>query len=178
MRSSRLPNKAVTIKETDRLILREIDSATDAEFIFELLNTPKFLKFIGDRGVRSIPDAAEFIDTKYRQSYLENGFGLYTMERKSDRTAIGMCGLVKRESLAGPDIGFALLPDFEGKGYGFEAAAATMDHARALGLSELFAITTPDNVGSVALLGKLGFTEAGMMTSANADELRLFRRDL
>ena len=166
------------ILETERLVLREIDSAIDAEFIFELLNSPKFLKYIGDRGVRSIADSAEFIETKYRQGYVDHGFGLYAVERKSDNVPVGVCGLVMRDSLPGPDIGFAFLPEYERMGYGYESGAAIVDHARNVhGFSELFAITTVDNEASGLLLEKLGFTPAGMVDEGT-ESLRLFRKDL
>ena len=167
-----------TIVETDRLVLREIDSAIDAEFIFELLNSPKFLKYIGDRGVRSVADSVYFIEKKYRQGYIDHGFGLYAVERKSDLAPVGVCGLVMRDSLPGPDIGFAFLPEYERMGYGYESAAAIVDRARNVhGFSELFAITTIDNEASSRLLDKLGFIPAGMVDEGT-ESLRLFRKDL
>ncbi|CAN5169524.1 hypothetical protein BH20ACI2_BH20ACI2_02680 [soil metagenome] len=120
----------MNILETDRLILREIDSAVDAEFIFELLNSPKFLKFIGDRGVRSTGESSVFIDERYRQSYREHGYGLYTVQRRDDGIAVGMCGFVRRESLSGPDLGFAFLPEFERMGFGRESASAVLKYGR------------------------------------------------
>ena len=136
-----------------------MDSDVDAEFVFRLLNTPKFIKYIGDRGVRSADEAAEFIENRYRQSYRDNGFGLYTVELKPDGTQIGICGFVKRDYLEYPDIGFAFLPEFEGNGYGTEAAAATLKFGREkLGLTRILAITSQDNDASVRLLEKLGFT--------------------
>ena len=146
------------ILETKRLILRELDSAKDAEFIFELLNTPKFLKYIGDRGVRSVEEAAAFIQDRYRQSYREHGFGLYAVERKGDKIAVGLCGFVKRGTLPNADIGFAFLPEFEGTGYGFESASAVMLYGReTLGFTTVLAITSLDNAVSGRLLEKLGF---------------------
>ena len=169
----------VTILETERLVLREIDSATDAEFIFALLNSPKFIKYIGDRGVRSAGEASEFIEAKYRQGYIDYGFGLYTVERRSDKTAVGICGLVRRDSLPGPDVGFAFLPEYERMGYGYESAAAIVDHARKVhGIQELFAIATLDNIASRLLLEKLGFVDGGTMLTDEGETLRVFRKDL
>ncbi len=164
------------IAETERLILRELDSATDAEFIFALLSTPKFLQYIGDRGVRNVTDAAEFIENRYRQSYRDHGFGLYAVELKDHaRTQIGLCGFVKRDHLEFPDIGFALLPEFEGKGYGFESAEATMTSGRErLGFTNVLAITSLDNDASAGLLEKLGFTFTGLIDSPENEKLRLF----
>jgi len=146
------------ILETERMIVRELNSASDAEFICALLNTPKFIQYIGDRGVRSNEDAAAFIDDRYRQSYRDHGYGLYAVEVK-DGTQIGMCGFVRRETLPGPDIGFAFLPDYERQGFGYESAAAMMNFGRnELGFTTIYAITSPDNDASGLLLEKLGFT--------------------
>ena len=167
------------IVETERLNLREMDSAIDAEFIFELLNTPKFLKYIGDRGVRSIEQAREFIEDRYRQSYREHGFGLYTVELKRNNTAVGVCGFVKREHFEFPDVGFALLPDFEGKGYGYESANATLQYGRdKLDFKKVLAITTPDNDVSGRLLGKLGFKFDRIFTSSEGEDLKLYEKQL
>lgn len=162
------------ILETKRLILREIDSATDAEFICKLLNTPKFIQYIGDRGVRNVEQAAAFIENRYRQSYRDNGFGLYAVERKIDNVPIGLCGFVKRDTLPGPDIGFAFLPEFESYGYGFESADAMMKYGRdTLGFRQVLAITSLDNDISSRLLEKLGFKFERLIE--NGDEtLRLF----
>ena len=147
------------ILETERLIVREISSASDVELICTLLNTPKFLQYIGDRGVRTVEEASDFIENRYRKSYRDHGYGLYTVESKADGTAVGLCGFVRRDTLPGPDIGFAFLPEFEGKGYGHESAAAMMNYGRSvLGFTRIFAITSTDNDASGRLLEKLGFT--------------------
>lgn len=164
----------MNILETDRLILREIDSAGDAEFIFRLLNSPKFLKYIGDRGVRSVDDARGFIENRYRQSYRDHGFGLYTVELKSNAEAVGMCGFVRRETLPAPDIGFAFLPEHECKGYGFESASATLKYGLdELRFTKVLAITTPDNDASGKLLEKLGFVFERLIESGD-ETLKLF----
>ena len=104
------------ILETNRLVIRELDPALDAEFMFELLNSPKFIQYIGDRGVRSVSQAATFIETRYQPSYELHGYGLYTVERIADGKQVGICGFVRRDSLPGPDIGFAFLPEYERNG--------------------------------------------------------------
>src|SRR5689334_20239774 len=104
------------ILETERLVLREVDSADDAEFILELLNSPGFIKYIGDRGVRTVEQSKDFIDGRLRKSYTDNGFGLYAVELTADGTPLGICGFVKRDGLDHADIGFAFLPQFEKKG--------------------------------------------------------------
>ena len=167
------------ILETERLNLREIDSATDAEFIFELLNTPKFIKYIGDRGVRSATQAREFIENRYRQSYRDHGYGLYTVELKNVNTQIGACGFVKRDHFEFPDVGFAFLAQFEGKGYGFESANAVMDFGRdKLGFTKVLAITSQDNDVSGKLLEKLGFHFERIFTSPEGEDLKLFEKQL
>lgn len=165
------------IAETDRLLIRELDSAKDAEFIFELLNSPKFIKFIGDRDVRSIERSAQFIENRYRKSYRDNGYGLYAVELKNTAAAtqIGLCGFVKRDNLPCPDLGYAFLPDHEGKGYGFESAAAMMRFGRdTLGFTQVLAITTQDNEVSARLLDKLGFSFVSVTDSPEGETLNLY----
>ena len=143
--------------ETQRLRLRRF-SESDAPLILELLNDPAWIRFIGDRNVRTLDDARGYL-RKLGDSYARHGFGLYCVERKDDGEPVGMCGLVKRETLADPDLGFAFLERHRGCGYAEEAARATLDHARGdLALARLAAIVTPANERSVALLAKLGFT--------------------
>ena len=166
------------ILETERLILRELRTADDAEFVYELLNTPKFIKYIGDRGVTSPDDAAAFIENRYRLSYRDHGFGLYVVERKSDSVRVGLCGFVKRATLPGPDIGFAFLPEFEGQGYGFESAEAMMKYGRdTLGFTRVLAITSLDNAASGRLLKKLGFTFEQLIENG-VETLKLFASDI
>ena len=175
------------ILETERLILREIVE-TDAEFILDLLNQPSFLKYIGDRNVRTVEDAKDFIETRYRASYAQHGFGLYTVELKIPdskfqipnsklKSQIGMCGFVKRDTLPDADIGFAFLPQFEKKGYALESAKAIMKYgAEVLGLKRVLAITTQDNENSGKLLGKLGFKFDNLIDSGG-ETLKLFSYD-
>lgn len=166
------------ILETERLLLREMDPGSDAAFVYALLNSPKFLQYIGDRGVRSVDEAAVFIEDKYRQSYRDNGFGLYTVELKDDSTQIGICGFVKRNTLPSPDIGFAFLPEHERKGYGYESAEAMLEYGRTrLNFDRVLAITSPGNEASENLLAKLGFVSQGLMDSAG-DRVNLFELNL
>lgn len=151
------------ILRTSRLILREI-TADDAAFTLDLLNQPSFKKYIGDRGVRDIDSALDFIETRYRKSYRDHGYGLYVvvLKERADgdaaHTPIGICGFVRRAELPAPDIGFAFLPQFERKGYGFESAKAMMQYGREqFGFERLLAITSLDNDASGNLLKKLGF---------------------
>ena len=142
--------------ETSRLVVRRF-SEDDAEFAVRLLNEPSFLRYIGDRKVRTIADARKYIREGPLASYTRHGFGLYVVELKDSRVPIGICGLLKRESLEDCDVGFAFLPQFWSRGYAFEAASAVLAEARAAGMKRILAITAPDNVASIALLEKLGF---------------------
>jgi len=144
------------VLETDRLLLRRF-TFDDAPFIIELVNDPSWLRFIGDKGVRTLDDARDYIRKGPMATVERHGFGLYLTERKSDRIPIGMCGLIKRDSLADVDIGFAFLPAFRTQGYAHEAAAAVLAHGQSnFGLQRIVAITSPDNARSAVLLEKLG----------------------
>lgn len=156
-----------------------MDSAADAEFIFALLNTPKFIKYIGDRGVRSLEDAREIINKRYMQSYRDHGYGLYTVELKHGRVPIGVCGFVKRDHFKFPDVGFAFLPNFESKGFGFESADAILKHGREkLALTTVLAITSQDNEISCKLLKKLGFDFIRIYTTPEGEDVKLFEKQL
>ncbi len=130
------------IIETERTIIREIVES-DAAFILDLLNQPTFIKYIGNRNVKTLAKAREVIENRYRQSYRDFGFGLYIVELKETNVPIGFCGFVKRDSLPDADIGFAFLPQFERKGYAFESADAMMKYGRnVLNFKRVLAITT------------------------------------
>jgi RimJ/RimL family protein N-acetyltransferase len=147
----------VIVAQTERLTLRRL-TGQDAEFMLEVLNDPSFLRFIGDRGVRTAEQARDYILKGPVESYERLGYGMYLAELKDRHVPIGLCGLVKRDYLPQPDIGFAFLPAFRSKGYAFEAANALIKHAREeVGLSQVLAITSQDNVASISMLRKLGF---------------------
>jgi RimJ/RimL family protein N-acetyltransferase len=163
------------VLETDRLILRWM-SADDAPFILELVNEPSWRRFIGDRGVRTLDDARDYIRRGPVDMYARLGFGLYVTERKADGVSIGICGLLKRESLEDVDLGFANLSRFWGKGYAYESASAVMSYGRSvLGLNRIVAVTSPGNEPSVRLLEKLGFRFERMVRLAeDSAEVQLF----
>jgi RimJ/RimL family protein N-acetyltransferase len=168
----------MTILETQRLTLRHAAS-DDAEFMLRLLNEPSFIRFIGDRGVRTLDEARRYIADRLVASYEKNGFGLWVVERKDAAGAIGICGLVKRDSLPEPDIGFAFLPEFWSAGYAYESAAAVKQYALGtLGMSRLLAITNDDNVASIKLVEKLGLAYVRMIEMAPGEApVRLFALD-
>ena len=142
--------------ETPRLALRMLCDA-DAAFILRLVNDPEWLRFIGDRNVHDLRDARRYINDGPVAMRKRHGFALDVVERKEDGAPMGLCGLIKRDTLDDVDIGYAFLPRFVGKGYAFEAAEATWRHAReTLRLPRLVAIVSPDNAASIKLLEKLG----------------------
>jgi [ribosomal protein S5]-alanine N-acetyltransferase len=162
-----------TILSTDRLILREFN-LNDAQFIVDLLNTPGWLQFIGERNVRSNDDARNYLLSGPLLSYELNGFGLWLVSLKDSDLSIGMCGLLKRQGLDFADIGFAFLPDYAGKGYAYEAASATMQYAQTnLRLERILAIASTNNISSIKLLKKLGLQFERMVNMDN-EELMLF----
>ena len=150
--------------ETDRLILRKF-ILEDASFMLELLNTPTWLQFIGDRGVHTLEDAQNYLLNGSIKSYKKYGFGFYAVVIKESNEPIGMCGLVKRDYLEDIDIGFAFLPQFMGKGYGFEVASATLNYAQnILKLAKIVAIVNPENSVSIGLIKKIGLQYEKMIT--------------
>jgi ribosomal-protein-alanine N-acetyltransferase len=159
--------------ETGRLLLREF-TEDDAAFVLRLVNEPAFLRYIGDRGVRTLDDARRYIADGPVTSYANYGHGLMRVVRKADGVEIGMCGVLKRDTLPDPDIGFSFFPEFWSQGYALESARGVLRHAReTLRLGRILAITTTDNEPSMRLLGKLGFRFEGMV-SLGSEELRLF----
>lgn len=163
------------ILETERAILREV-TIDDAEFIIDLLNQPSFIKYIGDRNVRTIDEARDYIESRFTESYKKFGFGMWAVELKNTQAPIGICGFVKRDSLPDADIGFAFLPQFEKKGYAFESADAVMKYGRnVLNLQRVLAITSQDNESSRRLLEKIGFKfERLIAQPRDAEQLKLF----
>lgn len=143
------------VLQTNRLALREM-TPSDAPFIVELLTDPAFLANIGDRGVHDLDTAAAYI-ARWRDTYARDGFGLWMIELRDTGELIGQCGLIKRDTLPGPDIGYALLPKYWSKGYAVEACTAVRDHAvQQLGLDDLLAIVSPGNAASVKVLERIG----------------------
>ncbi len=174
-------NGPMSVIQTLRLSLRELDLG-DSGFILELLNEAGFIRFIGDKGVRSIADARDYILQGPMDSYVRNGFGLYaaclrdTPNAGSAGTPIGICGLVRRQGLTDPDVGFAFLARHWSKGYAVESAAAVLAHARQkLNLARIVAITSADNAQSIAVLEKIGLKfERNIRLVDHSPELKLF----
>ncbi len=155
--------------ETERLYIKPTTSE-DAKFIFELMNSPKWLTYIGDRAVNSIDDAKAYIAEKMTPQLARLGFATYTVIRKTDDQKIGSVGLYDRDGLDGIDIGFAFLPKYEQKGYAFESASKlksiAFEHFK---INKLNAITVSENVSSQKLIEKLGFTYIKTIEMSNDD---------
>ncbi|MDC8004928.1 GNAT family N-acetyltransferase [Aureisphaera galaxeae] len=163
---------------TQRLILKKITTA-DALFYVKLFNSEGWLKYIGDRNVHTKADAVAYIKKHYLPIYEKNGYGPFTVNLKDTGETIGACGLYKRDHLDHPDIGFAFLPDYIGKGYGYEAAKAVMEYAQSdLGLATILGFTVHYNKASIALLEKIGLKESGTFKFPDDDEeLLLFSNE-
>jgi [ribosomal protein S5]-alanine N-acetyltransferase len=164
----------MSVCESARLSLRHMSDG-DAPFIVALLNDPDFLRNVGDRGVRNEDDARRYIAQGPQASYARYGFGLWLAELRPSAVAIGMCGLLRRDTHPDVEIGFAFLPPYRGRGYASEAAQATMQLAtHNLGLSRVVAITALDNAASGAILEKLGFRFERLVHYTADGESRLF----
>jgi len=164
---------------TRRLRLRRL-TLKDAPFIVDLLNQRSFLQNIGDKGVRSIDDACNYLTNGPLAMYEAHGHGLLAVDLRQDGTTIGICGLLARDELEHVDLGLALLPKYWRRGYAAEASAATLEYASTtLGLQRVAAVTAMENPGSIALLRKLGFHEHGTISfGAGGAPSRLFFIDL
>jgi ribosomal-protein-alanine N-acetyltransferase len=146
------------IVETARLTLRRLDE-DDAAFAFDLVNDADFLRFIGDKGVRTLEDAKAYLRSGPLASYAKHGFGLFRVARKADDVPVGFCGLLRREYLPAADIGYAFLPAHRGLGYAIESGAAVLEYGRRVhGLTSVLAMTHPDNAGSIRVLERLGLS--------------------
>jgi len=162
------------IAETARLRLRELE-LDDAPFILELVNEPGWLRHIGDKHVATVEDATRYITNPVLRMYERYGYGLYLVESKDGREALGICGLIKRDSLDCPDLGFAFLERFWNHGYASEAARGALSHGRSvLGLARVLAIVSNDNQRSTRLLARLGFRFIHQMRIGDGDEVDLY----
>lgn len=170
----------MNIAETNRLLISKF-TLDDAAFFLELVNTPKWLKYIGDRKIKTIKQAENAIKNGHLKSYQTYGFGFYKLQLKEENNkTIGTCGLIKRDTLNGVDFGFAMLPDYEGQGFGFESSEAILKLAKEeFKLKNILAITLPTNTNSIKLLEKLGLSfEKRVKPFEDDEELLLFAKTL
>ena len=164
----------MVVLQTERLYLRQ-QQVADAPFILQLVNDSDWIRYIGDRGLRTVEAAEAHIRDGAMAMYTRHGFGLYLVETKVAQVPIGICGLVRRDFLDEVDLGFALMPQYRGKGYAYEAAQATIDYARSeIGLERLLAIVLPDNVASIRLLERLGYQFDQPYDYPNGDLVHLY----
>ena len=165
----------MTLLETERLLINMI-TQDDASFLYALMNDKDWILNIGDRGIRTIEDAEDFIKTRFFKSYKENGFGFYSMVIKDTLEMIGIVGLVNREGLEHIDIGYGILPEFRGQGFAYEATKAVYDYSQdTLKLKKIVAIVNPDNIRSIKLLQKLGLNFEKMVRLPDEDnDIKLF----
>ena len=149
-----------TVLETERLRLQRFTAdAEESEFALRLLNEPSYLQNIGDKGVRTLEQAAKYLREGPIQSYELHGHGLYRVVLKGSRQLVGICGLLKRDQFKDADLGYAFLPEFWSRGFAFEAASAVREYGRqTLGLAKIIALVNPANTPSIKLLKKLGFS--------------------
>ncbi len=169
------PDAPLPLFTTDRVVVAPLTLADDA-FIVALLTDPDWLRYIGDRGVRTTDDARRYLETGPMASYAAHGFGLFRVARRDTGVPIGICGLLRRETLPDVDIGFAFLPAHRGQGFAVETARATLRYAReTLGLDRIVAIVSPENAASIRVLETLGMRQEGMVQlSDDRDAVCLF----
>jgi ribosomal-protein-alanine N-acetyltransferase len=162
------------ILETERLVLHEF-TVEDAGFMLSLVNSPGWLQYIGDRQVHTTADAEAYLLNGAIKSYHEHGFGFWRVSLKACGNVIGTCGLARREYLDAPDIGYALLPEYESRGYAFEAAFAVQQYAgKVLGVERLLATVVPNNERSISLLKKLGLNFEQVITLPGVEALQMW----
>jgi len=156
--------------ESANLVLRQFN-INDASFVFKLLNSPTWIRFIGDRGIYHEDEALNYLIDSPLKSYEVHGYGPCAVILKATGTPIGMCGLFKRDYLEWPDLGFAFLPEFEGKGYAYESCMATLAYVREnYEIGGLYAITNEDNVRCIRLLERCGFVEQAIISPSGGEE--------
>ena len=168
------------VAETNRLLISKF-TLKDAPFFLELVNSPIWIKYIGDRKTKTIKEAEERIETGHLKSYKTHGFGFYKLLLKAENNKpIGTCGLIKRDTLEYVDVGFAMLPNYESFGLAHEASIKIIKLAKnVFKLDKIIAITTPDNDSSIKLLKKLGLIYKKKVTPfEDEEELMLFTKTL
>ena len=166
------------VLRTDRLLLRHM-AVSDAAFMLDLLNDESWIRFIGDRGVRTLDQARDYILNGPVEMVERLGFGFYVVESKESGCPLGVCGLAKRDFLDDVDIGYAFAPQCRGQGYAFEAASRVLVHAKNdIGLRRVVATVRPDNAASIRLLVKLGLRFEHALDRPEGGDLHLFGMEI
>lgn len=164
--------------QSSNLSVRRFKADDDA-FVFELLNTPNWKRFIGEKNIHTREDAVNYILNGPLTSYQKYGYGAWVVILKETEQPIGMCGLFKRDYLDKPDLGFAFLPGFEGRGLAYEASIGSLTHIKeTYDLDSLYATTTGANVRSQRLLERCGFVRTGLITPPDGETLLLYTLSL
>jgi [ribosomal protein S5]-alanine N-acetyltransferase len=158
-------------KSSDRLNIKPI-SLEDQEFILNLVNSEGWLKNIGDRNIKNLEDVSKYIDKILsHESYFYN-----VVELKATHEKIGIITFLYRATQKYPDFGFAFLPEFENKGFAFEASKIYLNEIfRNSTLDKIIGITMPSNKKSIKLLKKLGF-EFEKIIIENEEKLSIYRK--
>lgn len=160
----------MVILQSERLDFYAL-TVSDAELMLRLLNEESFIRNIGDRGVRTLEQALIYLQDGPLRSYQQHGFGMYRLVRKADGVNIGLAGLVYREYLGIPDVGYALLPEFSGAGYASEAALAVYQYGKTgLKLPQIVGIVAPDNQASKKILEKIGLVTLTQILSPDTQK--------
>jgi RimJ/RimL family protein N-acetyltransferase len=174
----------MTVLETERLVLRRFTAeASELEFVLRIVNEPSYLQNIGDKGVRTLEQAATYLLEGPIKSYEVHGHGLYLVVLKESLQPVGICGLLRRDQFQDPDLGYAFLPEFWSQGFAFESASAVLNYGRrSLGLAKVIALVNPTNAPSIKLLKKLGFSYSERVNmepgGAKADVYELLSQSL
>ncbi|MEO7454765.1 MAG: GNAT family N-acetyltransferase [Gemmatimonadaceae bacterium] len=164
------------VAETDRLTLRRMTEA-DAVHMLAILTDTDFVRFVGDRGVRTLEAAESYLRAGPMASYEQHGFGLYLVIRRDDESAVGVCGLLKRDYLEDVDVGYALLPHARGHGFALESVRAVSEHAaRDVGVTRLLAIISPENAASRVVAERAGMREHRALTDTNGHEVIVYEK--
>ena len=159
--------------ETERLILREMNT-DDAAFLLALMNEPGWLEFIGNTTVKTLEDAKNHILNRLTSRV--EGMGFRVVALKESHIPVGVCGLIQRDFLSDPDIGYAFSEAYWHKGYAFEAGLAMLHYGRdQLHFKRFLAITDMGNQRSEKLLAKLGLVfESTVIHPQTGAELNVF----
>ena len=161
------------IAKTERTSIRALQLG-DADFMMRLMQTPGWLRYIGDRNIHSLEDAQTYLQNGLLKLFDETGFGYYLISLHSGEP-IGVAGFLRKAFLDHEDFGFALMPQYHAKGLAYEASTALLNYGQEQhGFTVLDAVTSLDNSASQSLLVKLSFARIGDVQDG-AERVALYR---